>query len=65
MDQPKTHLYRLIHSGKPAYLGTHLTYLLDQTLVAATHGGGEYLFVVIYRDRILRKGIWLIEGNPI
>lgn len=38
---------------------------LAPSLVAATYGGGEYLFVVIYRGGILRKGIWLIEGNPI
>jgi len=63
-DEPRVHLYRLVHPRK-WYLGTYLVGLIDQSLVAATYGGGEFLFVVVYRGRILRKGIWSIEGYPI
>lgn len=65
IHEPKVQLYRLEYPGKWLYLGTYLAYLLDQSFVATTYGGGEYLFVVVYRGRIVRKGIWAIEGDPI
>jgi len=64
-DEPKVRLYRLEPNRKPPYLGTYLAFLIDDIYVLATHGGGEYLFIVFYRGRILRRGIWAIEGNPI
>ena len=63
--EPKVHLYNLEHPGKPLYLGTYLAFMLDQSYVAATYGGGQYLFIVVYRGRLLRRGVWAIEGNPI
>jgi hypothetical protein len=63
--EPKVHLYRLEHPRKPCYLATYLAFLVDESYVAATHGGGEYLFILVYRGRTLRRGIWAIEGNPI
>ena len=64
-NEPKVRLYRLEPNRKPQYLGTHLAFLIDELSVAATHGGGEYLFILVYRGRTLRRGIWAIEGNPI
>ncbi len=64
-NEPKVHLYRLEPNLKPQYLGTYLAFLIDECEVAATHGGGEYLFILVHRGRTLRRGIWAIEGNPI
>ena len=65
-SEPKVRLYRLLeHPRKPQYLGTYLVFLVDEFYVAAAHGGGEYLFILVYRGRTLRRGIWAIEGAPI
>lgn len=63
--EPEVHLYRLESNLKPQYLGTHLAFLVDKSYVAATHGGGEYLFILVHRGRTLRRGTWVIAGNPI
>jgi len=63
--EPKAHLYRLDHQGKAHYLSTYLVLFFDYATVAADYGGGDYLYVVVRDDRILRKGLMAIEGDPI
>ena len=60
----KTHLYRLQHPYKPRYLGTYLAELLNEIDVMTIWGGGDYFFKVVHRGRVIRLGIWCIEGRP-
>ena len=64
-NEPRLSLYCLDRPGKPRPLGTNLAFLVDEIYVLATPGGGQYLFIVVHRGRILRRGIWDIEGPPI
>lgn len=64
-DEPKVHLYRLQHPGKPRYLGIYLAFLVDEAFVASYYGGGDYLFIASHRGRVVRRGVFSIEGNPI
>ena len=62
---PKVALYRLQPPYKPRYLGTYLPELISEIDVMAYWGGGDYFFKVVHRGRIVRRGIWSIEGKPI
>ena len=64
-NEPKVDLYRLQHPYKPRYLGTYLAELISDVDVMAYWGGGDYFFKVVHRGRIVRRGIWSIEGKPI
>lgn len=63
--QPRVHLYCIDYPNKPRYLATYLLCWFKERIVAADHGGGHYLFIVVHRGRILHRGVWDIEGNPI
>jgi hypothetical protein len=63
--EPKVHLYRRDHRGKAHYLSTYLALVFDYATVARDYGGGDYLYVVVRDDRILRKEAMAIEGDPI
>ena len=63
--EPKVHLYRRDHRGKTHYLTTYLALVFDYATVARNYGGGDYLYVAVRGDRILRKGLMAIEGDPI
>ena len=64
-DAPKVDLYRLQHPYKPRYLGTYLPELISEIDVMVYWGGGDYLFMVVHRGRVIRRGIFSIEGPPI
>ena len=63
-NEPKVYLYRLQHPYKPRYLGTYLAELISDVDVMAYWGGGDYFFNVVHRGRVVRRGIWSIEGKP-
>jgi hypothetical protein len=58
-------LYRRDHRGKAHFLATYSIYVFDYPTVAREYGGGDYLYVAVRGDRILRKGVMAIEGDPI
>ena len=62
---PKVHLYRLQHPYTPRYLGTYLPELISEMDVAAYWGGGDYFIKAIHRGRVVHRGVFSIEGNPI
>ena len=62
---PKAHLYRLQHPYKPRYLGTYLAELFSDVDVMTDWGEGDYFFKVVHRGRVVHRGIFSIEGNPI
>ena len=57
-------LYRLDHRGKAYFLTTYSLLFFDYATVAGDYGGGDYLYVAVRGDRILRKGVMAIEGDP-
>ena len=61
---PKVHLYRLQHPYKARLLGVYLPELISEVDVMAYWGGGDYLFKVVHRGRVIRRGIWSLEGRP-
>ena len=63
--EPKVHLYRLQHPYKPRFLGTYLIELISLADAAADYGGGDYFFKVVHRGRVVHRGVFSIEGNPI
>ena len=62
---PKVYLYRLQHPHKPRLLGVYLPELISNVDVMAYWGGGDYWFKAVHRSRVVRRGIFSIEGNPI
>jgi len=64
-EWPEVRLYRRDHRGKAHFLTTYSLYFFDYATVAREYGGGDYLYVAVRGDRILRKGVMAIEGDPI
>ena len=62
---PKVYLYRLQHPYKPRLLGVYLPELISEVDVMAYWGGGDYFFKAVHRGRVVRRGTFSIEGNPI
>lgn len=66
-DELQVRLYRIIDdSEKRRYLGT--MWVCDgyfSSDVAARFGGGAYWFVAIRRGRVVRKGRFDFEGEPL
>ena len=64
-NEPKVYLYCLQHPHKPRLLGVYLPELINNVDVMAYWGGGDYWFKAVHRGRVVRRGIFSIEGNPI
>lgn len=66
-DELQVRLYRIIEdSGTCRYLGTMWAYDgYFSSDVAARFGGGAYWFVAIRRGRVVRKGRFDLEGEPL
>ena len=64
-EWPEVRLYRLDHRGKARFLTTYSLFFFDYPTVAREYGGGDYLYVAVRGNRILRKGVMAIEGDPI
>jgi hypothetical protein len=58
-------LYRRDHRGTAHFLKTYSLFFFDYATVAREYGGGDYLYVAVRGNRILRKGVMGIEGDPI
>ena len=63
--EPLVRLYRLEPGRTPQYLCTQIAFLVTESRVQESYGGGQYLFRVVHRGRVVRRGIFSIEGNPI
>lgn len=66
-DEVQVRLYRIVdHSGTRRYLDTMWAYdAYFVSDVAARFGGGAYWFVAIQRGRVVHKGRFDLEGEPL
>lgn len=63
-NEPKVYLYRIDPRCKRQYLGVFLAWSFGEGFVQSQFGGGDYWYQAVHKGRVIRSGMFSIEGPP-
>ncbi len=63
-NEPKVYLYRMDPRRGRQYLGVIPAWSFGEGFVASQFGGGDYWYRAVHKGRVIRSGMFSIEGPP-